>query len=93
MKNKIVRNITHDSDSRNLIQCLDLVNKFGYEGYGLYWAIKELQIEWREIYYNQTYIIAYSLRISERRVRRIINFMVLSKYWALDEQTGKIING
>lgn len=84
--------ILHDSDSRNWYLSLLIIQKFGYEGYGLYWALQELEAEWQNIYYADTPLIAFTLRTTEDSIKNLIDFILNEGIWMLNPDGQLFIN-
>ena len=64
---------SHDYDSRQDEKIKDLLYHYGFEGYGIFWALIE------DLYMNENLLkcdykrIAYEFRIDEIKVKSIIN--------------------
>ena len=64
---------SHDYDSRQDEKIKDLIYHYGFEGYGIFWALIE------DLYMNENMLkcdykrIAYEFRIDENKVKSIIN--------------------
>lgn len=72
----------HDSDSHRQPQLLAVRKKWGWKGYGLYWAILEMLRESEGYDYIRDYeLIAYTLRTNTETIRSIIeDFGLFSLY-------------
>lgn len=76
----------HDSDAHRQPQLLALRKRWGWKGYGLYWAILEILRESDGYVYLRNYeILAYLLRTNTETIRSIVEDFQL---FALDETEG-----
>lgn len=78
---------SHDIDARGDIKIKKLLYKFGYEGYGLYWALVEFLHE-NELSESDVEILASDFRADTEKLRAIIYETEL-----FDIEDGKIISG
>lgn len=78
---------SHDIDARGDIKIKKLLYKFGYEGYGLYWALVEFLHE-NELFESDVEILASDFRADTEKLRAIIYETEL-----FDIEDGKIISG
>lgn len=74
---------SHDYNSRNDEKILKLIQKEGWEGYGIYWALIEKLYEANGFLAEDYECIAFDLRADCDRIKRIINdyklFIIASK--------------
>lgn len=71
---------SHDSNARNDPKCSALINDFGFEGYGVFWAIVEILAE-QENYKLKKFTKLYTglsrqLLLDEEKLRSIIEAML-----------------
>ena len=63
----------HDSTARNDYRIIKLRATFGYEGYGVFWAVLELLFaEENKICINQYDILAYGLQCDSKILKQVI---------------------
>jgi hypothetical protein len=71
---------SHDSNARGDLKCSALIRDFGYEGYGLFWALIEILAEqdgYRLKKFGKLYEgLAYQLKVDAERFRSIIEALL-----------------
>ncbi len=73
MKNKEAYYFSHDSNARNDQKIIKLRMKYGWEGYGLYWAVIETLRETTDYRIEADYeALAYSLRTDKDTIKSVI---------------------
>ena len=79
---------SHDMNARNDEKILTLRSEYGWEGYGIYFALLEMLFETDDTKLNITNIksIAFSLNIKEKKLTEIINFCIKIKLFEKDEK-------
>lgn len=84
--------IYHTSTSMYWPQSIEIRQKFGLEGYGIYWALQELEENLNGIYMNCLNLYAYELHTEELKLKEIINYMLNQGYWVITDESLILIN-
>lgn len=68
----------HDANARNNEKLIQLRMKFGYEGYGIFWAILESLRSAAGYKLQKKYLsgLAFDLKLSEKKVNEIIRYCI-----------------
>lgn len=80
---------SHDMNARNDEKILNLRSEYGWEGYGIYFALLEMMFESDDTQLNLSNIksIAFALNIKEKKLAEIINFCIEINLFEKDEKT------
>lgn len=84
--------IFHVASSMYWPRSIEIRQKFGFEGYGIFWALQELEVLWNGIYMGNLELFAYELRTKESKLKSIIDFMVQQQYWSITDEGLVLIN-
>ncbi len=78
---------SHDSNFRNEERILMLRSKYGWKGYGLYWAFIELMFETGIAYLTHSKIagMASGLNIKENFAKEFISYCIKEKLFESDD--------